>query len=383
MTLITAADASPLDASHSNDQGATSSERTEAGAWSTTTLDASSPSNIESATFTGVDSTNNDASTQNTDAATSEATLGSQATSPTPSADTLGSTSSHDGSSPLPSANDAGTIVLDAGPPDAGFDAANESAVDGASDVNAGDADAKPDDADATTTPTLNCEVTTVLTGVVRDFEEDHPDMEPCDDEGVDCSSERGLVAPLLGDDDKPVFVSAARDDDSTIQSEETFDQWFRDVEGVNVAIPFDLRLTTRPRMLVFDSDNPPAGSPSGFSVDPPGFFPIDDWNESERPHNYHFTYEVTAFIEFQAGDSLTIRGDDDIFVFINRRLVVDLGGIHLPQEGTVEFDDIAAELDLQPNTAYEFKLFFAERHVEQSNLRLSTNGQFLNCTVE
>ncbi len=70
-------------------------------------------------------------------------------------------------------------------------------------------------------------------------------------------------------------------------------------------------------------------------------------------------------------------------FVFIGRHLVIDLGGIHLPQEATVEFDDLVDEFDLQPNTPYEFHLFFAERHVEQSNLRLSTNGQFYSCSSE
>jgi fibro-slime domain-containing protein len=229
----------------------------------------------------------------------------------------------------------------------------------------------------------LVCERTNVLVGVARDFDEEHPDMEPCEDDGVDCSSERGLVGATLSEDGKPVFVNEARDEDSTIQSEETFNEWFRDIDGVNVAIPFDLRLTTRVRALVFDSDNPPAGSPDGFSEAPKGFFPIDEWNDTERPHNYHFTYQATSHIQFEPGDSLTIRGDDDIFVFIDRKLVIDLGGIHLPQEATIRFDDLAEELDLSADTPYEFHLFFAERHVEQSNLRLSTTGRFYSCSSQ
>ncbi len=224
----------------------------------------------------------------------------------------------------------------------------------------------------------LDCKVTRTLPGIVRDFAEDHPDMEPCDE--VDCRSETGMLEAALGPDDKPV-LSASRATDSTVHSAETFNQWFNDVEGVNVAVPFALRITTQrylpPQKIGFDSADPPPASPAGFGVDPEGFFPIDELNATTRPHNYSFTYEVTSFIEYTGGETLTVRGDDDIFVFIDKKLVIDLGGIHLPQEATVDLDD----LGLEPDRAYDFRLFFAERHVEQSNLFLSTTARFMACT--
>ena len=34
----------------------------------------------------------------------------------------------------------------------------------------------------------------------------------------------------------------------------------------------------------------------------------------------------------------LDFTGDDDVWVFINRKLAVDLGGIHTPVQGSVTF---------------------------------------------
>lgn len=302
------------------------------------------------------------------------------------------------------SASDAG---LDAGvdasvsaPPSTSNSSAGSSSS-AAHDTNAPDASATDRDEDVTSAATdtssaggsttiadrssngetsapLVCRETRSLPGIVRDFSEAHPDMEPCDE--VDCRAEPGIVETTLGADDKPV-LSDTRDEDSTIQSAESFNQWFNDVDGVNVAVSFPLRIRTQrylpPQKIGFDSANPPAGSPSGFGTDPRGFFPIDNLNDTTRPHNYSFTYEVTSFIEYTGGETLTVRGDDDIFVFINRQLVIDLGGIHLPQEATVELD----ELGLIPGNSYDLRLFFAERHVEQSNLYISTTARFMECT--
>lgn len=238
-------------------------------------------------------------------------------------------------------------------------------------------------ESDSTSAP-LVCTVTRTLPGVVRDFAEAHPDMEPCDDDGIDCRSEKGLVQSVLGTDGKP-HLAEPLSDGAPIHGADTFNQWFNDVEGVNTSVPFDLQMTVqrnRPMVKTFDSANPPNGSPAGFSKDPKGFFPIDELNTTTRPHNYSFTYEVVTYVEYAGGETLTVKGDDDIFVFLNRQLVIDLGGIHLPEEATIDFDDLASEIGLERGKVYDLRLFFAERHVEQSNLFLSTTARFMNCTT-
>lgn len=231
--------------------------------------------------------------------------------------------------------------------------------------------------------PVLVCTSTRTLHGTVRDFSDAHPDMDPCDDPGVECRSEKGLLEPTLGRDGKPRLANERREG-SSVKDATTFSQWFNDVPGVNVPQPFDLGITVKryraPRVIGYDSSNPPAGSPPGFDVEPKGFFPIDDQNDSGLVHNYHFTYEVGTAVSYDGGETLTVRGDDDIFVFLNRHLVIDLGGIHGTEEATIRFDDLAEEVGLVPGNVYDFRLFFAERHVDQSNLTLTTTAEFMNC---
>jgi len=61
------------------------------------------------------------------------------------------------------------------------------------------------------------------------------------------------------------------------------------------------------------------------------------------------------------------------VFVFINRRLAIDLGGVHATQEATVELDDMAAELGLARGERYPLHLFFAERHTNASTFTVET----------
>ena len=102
--------------------------------------------------------------------------------------------------------------------------------------------------------------------------------------------------------------------DNGGIQSADSFNQWFRDVLGVNVSAPLTLTLVRQSDgTYVFDDLSDPTYSARG------GFFPIDDkafGNSDGSPdHNFHFTYELHTTFTYDASVAqfFQVTGNDDV----------------------------------------------------------------------
>jgi fibro-slime domain-containing protein len=112
---------------------------------------------------------------------------------------------------------------------------------------------------------------------------------------------------------------------------------------------------------------------------DASGMWPWDlDAAGNKILHNFSFTSEIRYWFKFEADKSykLDIAGDDDVWVFVNKKLAVDLGGIHTPVEGSVTLDrNKATTYGFSPGKVYEVAVFQAERQSNSSTLKITLVG--------
>lgn len=147
------------------------------------------------------------------------------------------------------------------------------------------------------------------------------------------------------------------------VQSATSFAQWFANVPGVNTTINSTLTL------------NNIGGNTYQYSSN--SFFPLDGlgYGNQSNGHNYGFTMHAgwTGTVDSLLGN-FAFSGDDDVWVFANGKLFMDIGGVHAPVSKSVTGQDILTAAGANLNDDIQFDLFFAERHTTQSNFTLTTD---------
>ena len=242
---------------------------------------------------------------------------------------------------------------------------------------------------------------------VIRDFkpkqwEGGHPDFE-----SFGGTTTVGLVAEYLSEDGKPVSSGDLRgfkikyeykdsqgrninpsmydpsqgdiegqivngSSGNGLTSVDYFDMWYRDTAGWNLSstIQLTLQRVQGTDRYVFDSTYDTVHGTYGF-------FPINGelYGDFRNGRNYHFTTEINTEFTFhrETGQIFKFTGDDDVWVYINGRLVVDLGGLHPKREQFLDLDRLEW---LQDGRTYSLDIFHAERRFSGSNFRIETTLQ-------
>jgi fibro-slime domain-containing protein len=101
-------------------------------------------------------------------------------------------------------------------------------------------------------------------------------------------------------------------------------------------------------------------------------FFPLDSrgFGKEGRAHNFSFTMELHTKFTQKNGLIFNFAGDDDVWAFIDNKIQMDLGGLH--PKATASF--VTDNLGLVNGAEYNFDLFYAERHTDQSHIEITTN---------
>ncbi len=224
-----------------------------------------------------------------------------------------------------------------------------------------------------------------ILLAVVRDFKGrsdpgGHPDFEgPL--YGNDITT--GLVGMTIDVGQKPLYASQCEEGHpappptcpfgAETTTKANFDQWYRYTPSVNQ--PYLINVWFAPQgngLFRFESHY---------------FFPVDNvgWGNSGtaddgKVHNFSFTTELHTRFAYSGGETFQFDGDDDVWVFVNNKLAVDVGGLHPKESRTIALDASAQTLGIQKGGTYNLDFFHAERHTPQSNFRIDTNLAFVNC---
>jgi fibro-slime domain-containing protein len=194
-------------------------------------------------------------------------------------------------------------------------------------------------------------------------------------------------IGTRLDDDGKPVAAkppALGMTSQRTIHSEASFATWFRDTPCQNLS---------RPRVLILHRaasyghtpENPRwvygvGGGSLGMSADRcynDAYDFISGWNYGV---NLSWTMEFGFSFVYRQDKSqwLHVSAGSDVWVYLDGKLLIDIGGRSKPTFGAVDLNSVAASLGLVDAQSYDLKIFIANRYrAAQPNFQIWLNFPF------
>ena len=97
--------------------------------------------------------------------------------------------------------------------------------------------------------------------------------------------------------------------------------------------------------------------------------------NPEKETRNHHVCTESHASFRYKKGLKFSITGNDDIWVFIDNKLAIDIGGTHLAAPGHVDMDSFLPNAKIGQN--YDIDIFTCNRRAPSSDLKINANFTF------
>lgn len=91
---------------------------------------------------------------------------------------------------------------------------------------------------------------------------------------------------------------------------------------------------------------------------------------------NYNMTLEGHAQFVFYEDEDLyfNFTGDDDVYLFINGKKILDMGGAHAIAKCGIKLNDVRELCGLKDGQVYNFDFYYMERHGTAANFGIETN---------
>jgi len=166
---------------------------------------------------------------------------------------------------------------------------------------------------------------------------------------------QRGIVLPQLGANFLPIFNPAARNSHNCLTDANDFNPWFNRSNGTlyNATMPYNSLCDCYRDEQFYPHPNP-----------------------SVQARYHHFACYSKLCLVYERGQFLNVHSDGNLWIYLDRRLVVDLGGVHEDMNVTLRLDTIS----MRVGTVHRLRFYLAQQYKNSCNFSFAGKLCLVEC---